>query len=83
MTSKARYAARVLETQQMRLIPHCPDWELERAFALTNATLGCAQTSGAPMHTMCDTAHFLTPGMHAVTLALVVLGAAQTAVAYV
>jgi hypothetical protein len=83
MTDRARYAARVLETQQMHEVPHCPDWELARAFELTNASLGCKQSSAERMPSMCDTAHFLTPGMHGVTLVLVTLNAVQAVVAYI
>jgi len=83
MIDEARYAARLLESQQTRRIPYCPDWELARAFALTNATLECARSSDRLVTTMCDAAHFLTPGMHAVTLALVVLLSSQVVVAYV
>jgi hypothetical protein len=83
MTDRARYAARILETQQMHEVPHCPDWELARAFELTNASLGCIKSSSERMLSMCDTAHFLTPGMHGVTLVLVTLNAMQAVVAYI
>lgn len=81
-TPLARYAARVLETQELQPDHPCPDLELARAFAQANATLKCNRLSPVPMVPLCENAHFLTPGMHGVVVVLLTLTSAQVVASF-